>query len=126
MEASRKWNKSVNSAGSPGHVRCQTPVETCDGLSTRPSLRLVKAANLALRFACELAALVAVGWWGWTVSAVLGIVLPLLVAAVWGAFIAPKARRRLPDPGRLGVEFVIFAAATACLAAVGQPMSAAV
>jgi len=86
----------------------------------------VKAANLALRFACELAALVAVGWWGWTVSAVLGIVLPLLVAAVWGAFIAPKARRRLPDPGRLGVEFVIFAAATACLAAVGQPMSAAV
>jgi hypothetical protein len=86
----------------------------------------VKAANLSLRFACEVAALVAVGWWGWTVSPVLGIVFPLVVAAVWGAFIAPKARRRLPDPGRLGIEFVIFAAATACLVAVGQPIPAAI
>jgi hypothetical protein len=86
----------------------------------------VKAANLGLRFACELAALVAVGWWGWTVSPVLGIVFPLVVAALWGAFIAPKARRRLPDPGRLAVEFVIFAAATVCLVAVGQPVAAAV
>jgi hypothetical protein len=86
----------------------------------------VKAANLALRFACELAALVAVGWWGWTVSPVLGIVLPLVVATVWGAFIAPKARRRLPDPDRLGIELVIFAAATACLVAVGQAAAAVV
>jgi hypothetical protein len=56
----------------------------------------VKAANLTLRFACEVAALVAVGWWGWTVSPVLGVVFPLLVAVIWGAWIAPKARPRLP------------------------------
>jgi hypothetical protein len=81
----------------------------------------VKASNLALRFACELAALVAVGWWGWTVNAVLVVVLPVAVAIVWGAWIAPRARRRLPDPARLAIELVIFAAATACFAAVGQP-----
>jgi hypothetical protein len=86
----------------------------------------VRAADLALRFACELAALVAVGWWGWTVSPVLGIVLPVVVAAFWGAFIAPRARRRLPDPGRLAVELVIFAAATACFVAVGQPIAGVV
>jgi Protein of unknown function (DUF2568) len=86
----------------------------------------VKAANLTLRFACELAALVAVAWWGWTVSPVLGVAFPLLVAVVWGAWIAPKARRRLPDPGRLGLEALVFAAATASFAGVGEPVVAAV
>jgi hypothetical protein len=86
----------------------------------------VKNANLVVRFACEVAALVAVGWWGWTVFWLLGIVLPLAVAVVWGAWIAPRARRRLRDPGRLAVEAVIFAAATASFVGVGQPVAAAV
>jgi hypothetical protein len=86
----------------------------------------VKAANLTLRFACELAALVAVGWWGWTVSPVVGIALPVVVAGVWGAWIAPKARRRLDDPLRLVIELVIFAAATASFIAVGQSILAVV
>jgi hypothetical protein len=80
----------------------------------------VKALSLTVRFACELAALVAVGWWGWTVTPVLGVALPLLVAVVWGAWIAPKARRRLADPVRLVLELVIFAGATASFVAVGQ------
>jgi Protein of unknown function (DUF2568) len=80
----------------------------------------VKALSLTLRFACELAALVAVGWWGWTLTPVLGVVLPVLVAVVWGAWIAPKARRRLADPARLMLELVVFAAATAAFVAVGQ------
>jgi hypothetical protein len=50
---------------------------------------------------------------GWTVTPLLGIVLPIVVALVWGAWIAPRARRRLPDPGRLALELVIFAVATA-------------
>jgi membrane protein implicated in regulation of membrane protease activity len=86
----------------------------------------VRSASLGVRFACELAALVAVGWWGWTVSAVLVVVLPLLVAVVWGAFVAPRARRRVPDPARLALEVVIFAAATACFLAVGQQLVAVV
>jgi hypothetical protein len=79
--------------------------------------------NLTLRFACEIAAIVAVVWWGWPW---LGIVLGLLVIAVWGAVVAPKASRRLPDPWRLAVELVIFAGATAAFAAVGQVVLAVV
>ena len=86
----------------------------------------MKALALTVRFACELAALAAVGWWGWTVRPVLGVALPVVVAVVWGAWIAPKARRRLPDPARLGLEGVIFAAATACYVAVGQVVVAVV
>ena len=50
----------------------------------------------------------------------LAIVLPLAAAVVWGAFAAPKAR--WPSTvGRLVVEVLVFAAATAALWAVGRP-----
>ena len=91
-----------------------------------PRVRVVRSVGLALRFLCELAALVAVGWWGWTVSPVLVVVLPVVVAATWGAFIAPRARRRLPDPWRLALEVVVFAAASACFLDVGQLLVAVV
>ena len=61
-------------------------------------------ANLALRFALELAALARWVSWGWEprldgrVSFALAIVFPLLVAAVWGTFIAPKARVKVSRP----------------------------
>jgi hypothetical protein len=48
------------------------------------------------------------------------------VIVFWGAFVAPKASRRLPDPLRFACELVIFAAATAAFAAVGQPVVAIV
>jgi hypothetical protein len=70
-----------------------------------------------VRFACEIAAVVAVVWWGWPV---LGIVLGIAVIAVWGAWVAPKAKRRPPDPLRLLVELAIFALATVAFAEVGQ------
>jgi hypothetical protein len=82
----------------------------------------VKPLILGLRFLCEIAALVAVAWWGWTVTPVLGIVLPVAAASAWGAWIAPRASRRLADPARFALELVIFAAATASLLAVGQPV----
>ncbi len=84
------------------------------------------ALNLGLRFACELAALVAVAWFGWRTSPVLAVVFPLVVAGVWGFGIAPRARRRWPDPARFLVELVIFAAATASFVAVGQVVIAVV
>jgi len=83
----------------------------------------VKVAALGLRFVCELAALTAFVWWGWPV---VGVLLAVAVAVVWGAFIGPKASRRLPDPWRFGIEIVIFAGATAAFVAVGQPVLAAV
>ena len=76
-----------------------------------------------VRFACEIAAVVAVVWWGWPV---LGIVAGVVVIAVWGAWVAPKAKRRLPDPARLIVELAIFALATVAFAEVGQTVAAVV
>jgi hypothetical protein len=81
--------------------------------------------NLGLRFFLELAALAALGYWGsqtgpLPVAIVLAIVAPLVAAVLWGAFVAPKARRRLPGARRLLVEIPIFTAAVAGLAATGE------
>jgi hypothetical protein len=77
----------------------------------------VRAVNLAVRFACELAMLVAFVWWGWPLAGIVGAVA---AAAVWGVFIGPKASRRLPDPARFLLELTLFAAATAAFVEVGQ------
>jgi hypothetical protein len=74
-------------------------------------------ALLAVRFLAELGMLVCLGVGGWQradtllASAVLGIVLPIAAAGLWGRWISPRATRRLPDPARLGVEVMLFAAA---------------
>ena len=83
----------------------------------------MSAANLAVRFACEVAAVVALVWWGWPV---LGIVLGLAVIALWAVAVAPKSARRLPDPFRFAIELVIFGCATAGFAGVGHPVVAVV
>jgi Protein of unknown function (DUF2568) len=83
----------------------------------------VKATALGLRFACELMALAAFVWWGWPF---VGVLIAVVVAVFWGAFIGPKSARRLPDPWRFACELVIFAGATAALLAVGQPALGAV
>jgi uncharacterized membrane protein YfcA len=83
----------------------------------------VKAVSLTVRFACEVAAVAGLVWWGWPVA---GIVAGAVVIVFWGAFVGPKASRRLPDPLRFVCELVIFAAATAAFAAVGQPVVAIV
>ena len=60
----------------------------------------------ALRFASEVAAVVVLalagdGLWAW--------VLPIALVLTWGAFVAPKAQRRLLDPWRLALEVALFA-----------------
>ncbi len=85
-----------------------------------------RSINLAVRFLLELAALAALAYWGLrtgqnaATKALLGLGAPLVTALLWGAFVAPKASRRLPDPARLVLEVVIFGAATVALAASGQ------
>ncbi|MFN8473068.1 MAG: YrdB family protein [Anaerolineae bacterium] len=92
----------------------------------------MKVANLAVRFILELCALAALAYWGFQsgdsllMKLFLGIGAPLLAAAVWGAFIAPKAWRRLADPWRLLLELVVWLAAIAALVAAGQPTLAVV
>jgi hypothetical protein len=75
------------------------------------------AILLAVRFLAELGMLGALAWGGWSapanpaLSVVLAVLLPLLAALAWGRWVAPKAGHRLPDPGRLGIEIALFAAA---------------
>lgn len=79
-----------------------------------------------IRFASELGMLVAYGFVGALIvdgvaaSVVLGVALPVLAMFTWGAWVAPKARRRLDDPTRLLVELVLFAVACVGLAALAR------
>jgi hypothetical protein len=80
---------------------------------------------LALRFALEIAALVALGYWGFdghdgVLSFILGVGAPLVAAVTWGTFVSPKASVKLAEPLRLAVELLIFAAATVALADEGR------
>jgi hypothetical protein len=83
--------------------------------------------NLAVRFLLELAALTALGYWGWTqhkgiLRYLLAIGLPLLAATLWGTFRVPadassNGKAPIPVAGwlRLLLEVVFFTFAAWCL-----------
>ena len=84
----------------------------------------MKPANDAVRFlVVELGSLAAVAYWGfhehsaWGAKVLLGVGGPLLIAVVWGIWMAPRASRRAPEGVRTLIELVIFGTATAALAA---------
>ena len=87
---------------------------------------VLKGANLALRFLLELCLLAALGYWGFRVGSgpvlkvILGIGAPVLMAAVWGTFISPKAKVRLSAPRHLAAEVAILALGFAALHSAGQ------
>jgi hypothetical protein len=83
-------------------------------------------ANYALRFVLEIAALVALAYWGFSefggvVQWLIGLGAPLLVAVVWGTFMSPKASRPTVDPVRLLIEVAVFGAGVAALLAGDAP-----
>jgi hypothetical protein len=80
----------------------------------------LSAANLALKFVLEIAALVAFAYWGASIGSGVGavglaIAAPLVVAILWGRFAAPKATRRLPLRLRAPFELAVFALAALAL-----------
>ena len=93
---------------------------------------VLKSLNLALAFALELAMLVAFGIWGYhaghtpLVRYLLAIGLPVFVAALWGAVMAPRAKRRLRGAAYLAVKLVLFSLAAVALATSGMVMAAIV
>jgi len=95
-------------------------------------MTVLEGANAALRFALELCALAALGYWGFRASNdtlaewALGLGAPLAFALIWGALVAPKAPYRLQDPARLVVETAVLAAAVLALAAAGSSVLAVV
>lgn len=98
------------------------------GLGSGP----LKATLLTARFLAELAllaVLVIIGinaHVGLAGRIALAVGLPVVAAVLWGLVMAPRAKRRLADPGRLIVEIVIFAGAAAGLAAVASVAGAVV
>ncbi len=63
----------------------------------------MKWTGATLVFLAELGMLAGFAWWGWTVadgvwSVALAVALVAVVAAVWGAFLSPKAPRTLRPP----------------------------
>jgi hypothetical protein len=89
-------------------------------------MAVLKGANLALAFILELCMLVSLAYGGFQTgpvpvwNIVLGIGAPLLVAVVWGLFVAPKAVVKVSPTVRLALKVVIFGLAVAALFAAGQ------
>lgn len=78
------------------------------------------ALNLTARFLLELGALGAVSAWGFGAAhtaegrAALGLGIPLVLAAVWGAFIGPGAST--PGAVKAALQVLVFGLAAAALA----------
>ena len=87
---------------------------------------LIKGANLGVRFILELAALAALGYWGFRVGdgaiarVALGIGTPLVAALAWGLFVAPRASVDAPEAVRLLLQIAIFGGAALALARADQ------
>jgi hypothetical protein len=99
--------------------------------NSHPSSQLQIHPNDVLRFALELCMLAAPGYGGYEagsspVNYLLMVALPLAAASIWGVFLAPKARRPLADPLRIGLEVILFGAAGAALATADQLLLAAI
>lgn len=82
---------------------------------------VLKALNLLVRFLLELCMLAAVGYWGfttgssWVVKIILGIGLPLLVAALWWL------AWRLSGLPRLVLELTLLGSGAVALFASNRP-----
>jgi Protein of unknown function (DUF2568) len=90
-----------------------------------------RAGNLALKFGIEVAAIASLGYWGSSLdgsllSAVMMVLAPAAMIALWARFAAPKASRRLPLSGRIPLELTVLLGAALALLAAGQGAFAAV
>jgi hypothetical protein len=91
----------------------------------------MRAANLALKFLLELAALAGLAVWGWhaghsATRIVLAVAAPVAMGVVWGLFAAPRSARRVPIGWRVPLELGIFVLSAAALRASGHPELAVV
>ena len=70
--------------------------------------------------------LAAVAFWGfktqngWLMKILFGIGLPVLIATLWGMFLAPKATRPLSGASFLTLELILFSTGAIALFASGK------
>jgi Protein of unknown function (DUF2568) len=88
---------------------------------------ILKGINLLVRFLLELCMLAAVGYWGfktqsgWPMKILFGIGLPVLIAVLWGMFIAPRATHPLSGISYLALELSLLGSGAVALFAGGKP-----
>jgi hypothetical protein len=89
-------------------------------------MEILESVNLAVRFLVELAALFALGYWGFQRGETewqkygMASIAALTAAGFWALLVAPNAPA---DPGtaiRVGLQILIFAAAVVALVAARQ------
>jgi hypothetical protein len=73
----------------------------------------VRTVNDVVFFLCELAALVALGVWGWRFGVgpwrwVLLIAAPAAFVVLWGLLSAPTSSTRLDDPALIAFQLAVF------------------
>lgn len=89
-------------------------------------MQALRPLQSGLALSLELAMLAAFGVWGFhagttaPVRWALGLGLPAVTIAVWGLFLAPRARRRLPPRGVAAVSLVLFELGALALRASGH------
>lgn len=82
---------------------------------------IVQYAVVTIFFFLELAMLAAFMYWGFHVDKgmlikiLLGIGTPILVAIIWGTFIAPKASVPVSLPLRIFLQIILFGSAVVAL-----------
>jgi Protein of unknown function (DUF2568) len=94
-------------------------------------MTILRAANLALKFVLELAAIAAFAYWGSTaggglLSVLLTILAPVVAVVLWGVFAAPRSERRLALGARVPFELGVFGLAVVALVAADAPVAAVV
>jgi len=81
----------------------------------------MKALLEAVAFGLELAALAAFALWGDDVGGLaLAVALPVLVAAVWGYALSPRARLRIPRRPKLAARVGVLLLSAVALWAAGH------
>ena len=89
-------------------------------------MNALKGMNLAVRFLLELCMLAAVGYWGfkthstWTMKILFGIGLPILIAVIWGYFMAPRSTHRLSGIPFTVMDILLLGSGAVALYASGQ------
>lgn len=89
-------------------------------------MNVVQRLNLLVRFLLELSMLVSVGYWGfkthssWTMKILLGIGLPVLIATIWGIFMAPRSTHRLSGVPFTIMDFILLGSGAVALYASGH------
>lgn len=82
---------------------------------------IVQYAVVGIFFLLELAMLAAFIYWGFhidksmLIKIVLGLGTPVIVAIIWGTFIAPKASMPVSIPLRIFLQIILFGSAAVAL-----------